>query len=187
MKLEYYRSKLEQAGVRFASGLSEAEAQHAETTYGFRFPPDLRAFLMYALPVSAHWPNWREELNSEILQMMSWPVEGICFDISNNVFWPEEWGARPASANQACEIAGQKVAEAPKLIPVSGHRYIPSSPEESGNPVFSVYQTDIIYYGADLWNYLENEFSYYFEKPQYYIREPVKEIPFWTWLVERNC
>jgi len=28
--------------------------------------------------------------------------------------------------------------------------------------VFSVHQTDIIYYGAHLQNYLENEFSYYF-------------------------
>ncbi len=28
-----------------------------------------------------------------------------------------------------------------------------------GNPVFSVHQTDIIYYGKNLWDYFEQEFG----------------------------
>ena len=47
----------------------------------------------------------------------------------------------------------------PKLIPIYSSRYIPESPKETGNPVFSVYQTDIIYYGFDLLSYFENEFK----------------------------
>lgn len=78
------------------------------------------------------------------------------------------------------------MSSAPKLIPVAGHRYIPASPCEVGNPIFSVYQTDVIYYGADLWEYLENEFYYCFGKPGLSVREPVKQIPFWSWLIEIN-
>ena len=127
MDCEYYRNKLEEAGVSFAPGLSEQEAQRAEHAYHFKFPPDLRAFLMHALPVSTRWPNWREELSSGIVRMMEWPLESICFDIRNNAFWPQEWGPLPDSLDAACAVARSKAAEAPKLIPVYSHRYIPDT------------------------------------------------------------
>ncbi len=47
----------------------------------------------------------------------------------------------------------------PKLIPIYSHRYIPSSLNEIGNPVYSVHQTDIIYYGKDLWDYFNIAFN----------------------------
>ena len=47
----------------------------------------------------------------------------------------------------------------PKLIPVYSHRMMPDEPQAAGNPVFSVHQTDIIYYGSDLADYLRHEFS----------------------------
>jgi len=49
------------------------------------------------------------------------------------------------------------VANAPKLIPLISHRYLPAEPCEAGNPVFSIYQSDIIYYGANLTEYFERE------------------------------
>ena len=51
-----------------------------------------------------------------------------------------------------------EVAKAPRLIPILSHRYMPDDPPLAGNPVFSVYQTDIIYYGYDLASYFESEF-----------------------------
>lgn len=186
MDLEYYRRTLEQAGVKFERGLSEAEAQRAEHKYEFKFPPDLRAFLMHALPVSSGWPNWRNVPNREILRMMNWPLEGMLFDIKVNTFWPEEWGNKPDSLRAAFALAKSKVAEAPKLIPIHGHRYIPDAPKDIGNPVFSVYQTDIIQYGADLSNYLENEFPFHFKRPGFHYKEPIRRIAFWSWLVEKN-
>jgi len=39
------------------------------------------------------------------------------------------------------------------------------SPRHRRNPVFSVHQTDIIYYGSDLEHYLHKEFYYYFGTP----------------------
>lgn len=91
--------------------------------------------------------------------MLDWPLEGIIFDIENNDFWLREWGDRPASSNERAEVASAAVSHAPKLIPLISHRYIPTEPSESGNPVFSIYQTDIIYYGANLTHYFENEFG----------------------------
>jgi hypothetical protein len=38
-------------------------------------------------------------------------------------------------------------------------RYLPSEPLLGGNPVFSVHQTDIIFYGCDLRDYVWNEFA----------------------------
>jgi hypothetical protein len=186
MDLEYYSTTLEQAGVKFARGLSEAEAQQVESTYQFRFPPDLRAFLMHALPVSDGWPNWRDAPKREILRMLDWPLEGMLFDIESNSFWPEEWGTKPDSLHAAFAVAKSNVAQAPKLIPVYSHRYIPDTPEDTGNPVFSVYQTDIIQYGADLCNYLENEFHSYFKTPRFHYKEPIRQIAFWSWLVEKT-
>ena len=102
------------------------------------------------------------------------------------VVWHVAQGKRPADITEARAVAQAHVQAAPPLIPVCGHRYLPGRPDESGNPVFSVYQTDIIIYGQDLANYLENEFSYYFGTPDYVIREPLRKIEFWTMLVEHN-
>ena len=92
MNLESVRTKLGEAGVTFAPGLTESEAKRAEDRHGFTFPPDLKQFLMFALPVSDGWPDWRDVTNPEIEQMMSWPYEGICFDIENNAFWGDGVG-----------------------------------------------------------------------------------------------
>lgn len=48
----------------------------------------------------------------------------------------------------------------PKLIPIYGHRYIPIVNGLDNPPIFSVYQTDVIYYGIDLENYFRIEFDF---------------------------
>jgi hypothetical protein len=93
----------------------------------------------------------------------------------------EEWGTCPTEMERAKAGARTKVAEAPRLIPIFSHRYMPSEPNTSGNPVFSVYQTDIIHYGADLVSYLEAEFLGG-ALPQEIAT--VRPIRFWSRLVE---
>src|SRR5207245_1362409 len=46
-----------------------------------------------------------------------------------------------------------------ELIPVCSQRYLPDDPPLAGNPVFSIYQTDIIIYGRNLWDYFRHEFD----------------------------
>src|SRR5262245_43644792 len=101
MQLAHYKSVLEQAGVRFAPGLTIAELQIIETTYRFRFPPDQRAFLMFALPISNGFINWRDASPADILGSLTWPADGICFDIEHNAFWLDTWGQKPDSNEAA--------------------------------------------------------------------------------------
>ena len=117
----------------------------------------------------------------------------MAFDIENNVFWIDEWGTRPDNISDAIEVARKHVVGAPKLIPVYSHRYIPTDPCAAGNPVFSVQQTDIIYYGQNLWDYIEQEFGehvegwYGGERYAHFTLEQYhsvhRHIPFWSDLV----
>lgn len=121
---------------------------------------------------------------------MQWPFEGMCFDIEHNSFWLDEWGEKPAALQQAFEIARQNVAKAPKLIPIYSHRFMPDSPSEAGSPVFSVYQTDIIYYGHNLENYLHNEFRGVFVRTSETTDlnyDEIRRIEFWSSLVDYGC
>lgn len=63
-------------------------------------------------------------------------------------------------------------------MPIYGHRYLPTVPSMGGNPVLSVYQTDIIYYGNDLLDW----FSYEFQRSSVE-REP-RRVRFWSWFVD---
>jgi hypothetical protein len=75
------------------------------------------------------------------------------------------------------------VARASKFIPLIGHRYLPEQPHESGNPVFSVYRSEVIYYSADLADYFEREFARWNHRPW---PDQIKHILFWSDLVEHN-
>src|SRR4051812_24807753 len=174
------------AGVQIDVGLADDEFLGVERRFGFRFPLDLRTFLSIGLPVSCSWVNWRGADETSIRERLAWPLEGLKFDIEHSPFWLDEWGARPAHLEEAFEVARRAVAEAPVLIPICGHRYLPATPSEPGNPVFSVHQTDIIYYGADLMDYLQNEFSYYFGRGGYAITRMPRRIALWSRLAEKN-
>ncbi len=150
----------------FDAGLTDLEIEQNETEFGFKFPPDLRAFLQTALPIriESKWgadsfSNWRSGDRTAILDRLKWPFDSMAFDIENNVFWADDWGPKPVSLTDALGIARQAVDAAPNLIPICSHRYLPAEPLLAGNPVFSVHQTDIIYYGCDLWDYFVNEFG----------------------------
>lgn len=173
---------LQDSGVTLAPGLTAEEIQRVEQEHRFRFPLDLRSFLSCALPVAPRFPDWRTPDSSALLDQLAWPFEGIAFDIESNVFWWEPWGPRPAALSDAIAVAKAAVESAPRLIPVCGHRYLPAEPEMAGNPVFSVYQTDIIHYGDDLRRYLSCEFGRldYAEA----VRSEARRIRFWTDLVE---
>ncbi len=184
MGFERYKATLQRAGVVFEPGLTTKEVYQIEARYGFRFPPDYCAFLMYALPISNGFVDWRHTDEASILSKLSRPYEEICFDIEYSHLWLRAWGPRPAQLSDAFAVAKQALDQAPTLIPVSQHRYIPDRPEEVGNPIFSVWQTDVIYYGCDLPEYLENEFARKLAGRKRHITGPIKHISFWSDLEE---
>jgi hypothetical protein len=152
-------SLLRSRGIIIEQGLSNKELIDCEERYGFRFPPDLREFLQCAFPLGQAFPNWRSGDDAILRERLDWPFEGMAFDIEHNTFWLDEWGIKPSSLPEALEVARRTFEKAPKLIPVYAHRYLPDEPRLAGNPILSVHQTDIIYYGQNLWDYFEQEFG----------------------------
>jgi hypothetical protein len=146
-------------GIKLGPGLSGTEVAQTERSFGFCFPTDLRMLLEHALPVSDGFPDWRSGDDRMLRERLAWPLEGLLFDIEHNAFWMESWSTRPSRVADAFDVARRAVAEAPTLIPVYSHRYLPAEPRLAGNPIFSVYQTDIIIYGTDLASYFHAEFG----------------------------
>lgn len=176
---EFRRRRLKE-GRLWAPGYTQAELDVAQAKYGLLFPPDLVALFRDRRPVLGY--DWRTDEN-EIREKLSWPLEGLLFDVERNALWFPSWGERPRTAEARAEVLGKVVAAAPKLIPLVEHRFLPADPHEAGNPVFSIYQSDIIYYGADLADYFEREFV----STDRAFPEHVKHIRFWSDLVRGSA
>lgn len=175
-------------GIQFDKGLSDDEVLQIEQTFDIQFVPDLKAFLQTKLPIDEYFVNWRLALHSDnesknIQARLNSVFDGICFDIQYNDFWQKEWGDKPSDIKECFKIAKQHYQTYPKMIPIYSHRYIPSSPHEMGNPIFSIWGTDIIYYGNDLIHYFNQEFNLQLETD---ILKPNKpnRIEFWSDFVD---
>jgi hypothetical protein len=166
--------------VRYGvAGLAPTEIASIEAQLGFRLPADF-AYLFQHLQdperVLFPWSNFKKE---EYDEMIRWVLHGIEFDIEHNKFWLERWGTRPAALSVAVEIARKDFESWPKLLPIFGHRFLAAQPCRSGNPVFSIMQTDIIYYGADLAHYLVNEFIDH-DYALHTHEQKIQTIPIWS-------
>jgi hypothetical protein len=184
MNLKDMKLLLMDKGVIFSDGLNQIEIKKAEKFYNIKFPPDLSEFLQYALPISKGFVNWRDfsdENVNKIKWILNCPLEGMLFDIEKNGFWMEEWGEKPQDIDEAFQICKQQYDKAPILIPIYFHRYIPSEPYEKGNPVYSVHQTDIIYYGENLESYFQIQFGK--GRQEEMKHKNIKEIRFWRDIV----
>jgi hypothetical protein len=106
-------------------------------------------------PSFYHWTDGEQHIGDALEQV----VYGLIFDVEYNNLWPESWGTKPNTADEREQHVRALVADAPKLIPVFGHRFLLAEPCQVGNPVFSIMQSDIIIYGADLRDYFLIEFA----------------------------
>lgn len=166
----------------WTDGYTSDELDAAQERYRLRFPPDLMELLLDRRPVDGL--DWRTD-DAAIRRAMEHPLDGLLFDLEHNNLWWPEWGERLPSAEERAAVVTAVVNDAPRLVPLIAHRYIPEEPPEAGNPVFSVMQSDVIYYGADLADYFEREFCPA-PRPGKPLRETIRFIPFWSELVERN-
>jgi len=85
-----------------------------------------------------------------IREFEAWVRHGLRFDIEHSALWLADWGPRPDDLADRLERFEAEFESWPKLLPLTGHRATPARPIEAGNPVFSIMQSDIIYYGATL-------------------------------------
>jgi hypothetical protein len=140
-------------------GLTAAEFDKIEAEFGFTFADDHRAFLTAGLPFGRGWPDWRDGDRAQLRERLAWPVEGVLFDVVENGFWYAGWGPQPPDDTAALELARGQLFTAPRMIPVYAHRFLPAGHGRSGDPVLSIYQTDVICHGNDLTDFLAVEFG----------------------------
>jgi hypothetical protein len=159
-------------------GYTQSELDRAQDRFGLIFPPDLIELLRRKRPVEGH--DWTDD--RAIRRALDWPFEGLRKSVEDGRLWWPEWGTLPSSPRARKDVLREVVSRAPKLIPLIAHRYLPEQPHEAGNPVFSIFYTDVVYYGANLKDYFEREFAGWSNKPW---PAKIKRIPFWSDLVER--
>lgn len=189
---------LREKGIAFENGLSDEQVKHIESIGSFQFPPDLRAFLQYAVPVSYTWirswdggttiddrfPNWHQAPQDIVQHHKQRILDVFRSDIEHNNFWLSDWGKQPENLEEAFKIVRAELEKAPRLIPLYGHRYLPAFPVVAGNPVLSMYQAiDTIYYGYNLEVYFQNEFLRTGDQQIYGQPSDYRQIPFWSEIV----
>lgn len=160
--------------VDWLPGYSHAELAEAQGRYGLRFPPELIELLLERRPARGY--DWSGD-EEPIRRMLAYPLEMLLFDVENGFWWPD-WDAWPRHADDRRAVVAAALVAAPRLIPLIGHRFIPESPHEAGNPVFSMHGFDTIYYGADLKEFFAKELG------GIQGTGVPRHIPFWSDLVE---
>lgn len=180
------KAALRASGASLARGLRERELLRIESVFGFVFAPDHRLMLSIALPHGERsWPDWRTADEADLRSRLAWPTEGILYDVEHDGYWNAAWGDKPMTPGhsldvaRALDVARTHLADLPPLVPIYGHRYLPTIPSLPGNPVLSCYQTDVIYYGDHLLDW----FDYEFHKSSTSTGGR-RRIPFWSDLIE---
>ncbi len=166
--------------MTLSRAFSPSELERAQDIYDLVFPPDLIEFLSQDHPLETY--DWRTD-NQVIREMLRWPADGLIFDVEHDALWLSDWGPRPEAPEDRAAVVRAVVAAAPKLIPVFSHRYISAEPAIAGNPVFSVYQSDIVIYGADLADYVDHELNGWRDAVP---PKDIRRIRFWSHLVDLN-
>jgi hypothetical protein len=140
----------------FGPGMTISEITAAESALGISFAVDHRDLLQLGVPIKG--PDWREPESAEIAQWLEAPTEGALFDVRTNGLWLASWGHRPADEASAESIAVNKIADWPRMVPLWHHRFIRGG-APSGEPVFSIIQTDCVFYGENLADWARVEFG----------------------------
>lgn len=165
MDFQILINKMKEKGVCFEKGLSNAEIERIENTYNIIFPSSLLSFYKYALPIGNSFPKWNdfsdENINS-VKERMHFPYKWI----SSDIMW--------------CKALWE-TKEAPKLIPIYSHRYMPII-DHPDPPVFSTVGRDTIWYGKNLKEYLYNEFIREYNN----VNDNIPYIPLWSEIIKNN-
>ncbi len=188
-------------GTRWRGGMADAEIAAAEDQFGLSFPPDYRLFLATLhtpdppmvgafyqgstlVPSEGRrFPDWTG--NPEpIRKSLAWPLVGLAWSIEHGWPWPSAWGARPRTGIEREARIRDLIIVGPQMVPVFGHRYLAGPPDRDGNPVLSIYGSDVIVYAPNLASYLAMELDVLEDLPAITLPETVEPISFWQDLIE---
>jgi len=177
--------QLRAKGIQFAERLTESEFRKIEEIYDIKFPESLRKFYSLGVPFSDRFPLWNDfsDANIEkIKERIVAPIKWLLIYVEKDGYWLTGWGKRPDSTDESIEQFWEIALQAPKLIPIYSHRYMPQLDGVDDPPVISTVGQDTIYYGGNLEEYLQNEFLK--EKP--FSMSNCIYIPFWSDIIRRH-
>lgn len=181
MTFDIIINQMKKRGVRFSTGLTNDAVAEIEKNYEVRFPGSLKEFYKIALPISMdniefsifpRWNNFSTDNINFIRQRMNIPYQWLRKDIEKGFslsIWEEK-------------TIDQLFENAPKLIPIFAHRYMPIIEGVDDPPIISTVGRDTIYYGHNLIEYLEIEFS-----GKTINTNKFSYIPFWSEIIEYNA
>ena len=183
-------NQLKEKGIQFSKGLTDEEIHNIEKIYDIKLPRSLCNFYYYGIPfienkAGSSFPQWKDysETNiQKIKRRISAPIEWLLLDVKQG-FWLSDWGPRGDSIDERIGHFREMVINAPRLIPVYSHRYIPQIANSDDPPVISTVGSDTIYYGSNLQEYLYNEFL---NDGRLTISKRDTYIPFWSEIININ-
>ena len=186
MQIEYgdIVEQMKKQGIAFQENVTPQQLDQVQQRYGIVFPEELRRFYMMGMPVSDGFVRWLEESPEYVefvKRKLRAPVRGVLTAVELEEVWPVCWGERPSEEDRALELAGEQLRSAAELIPLYAHRYAVCLEGTGDAPVLSVYGGDIIYYGANLKNWLQIEFCGLSRRTVFESELPV--IPGWQGLI----
>ncbi len=166
--------------VKFSgNGLSTEEIDKAEEIVGAPFPEDFILFLSHLEDPNGIFFDWKNVTQSTYADRIKWVLDGVVFDLENNSFWDSSLGEKPEAIPDQITTVKAAFSTWPKLAPIFEHRFLPIEPLRSGNPVLSIWQTDIINYGENLLDYLYREFNLDSRFQPDASTAPAPSIPIW--------
>lgn len=146
MKYDKLINDIERAGYIITEPLEDEEYKKIKEIYNIVFPLELQQLYKIGVPTKKHadicisdiqdtqsfynWHDFSEENVKQIKEAMEFAYEG------KNI-----------------------PRDAPKMVPIRGHRYIPALLDPEKLPVFSIYDEDVIIYGENLEDYISRELN----------------------------
>ena len=149
-------------GIRLENGITNEEIATIEKRYNIVFPKSLIIFYRECLPVQedyfefVDWRNTSEDNVESIKERLRRPYEEMCWEMEHG-FWVYGWD-RPDTLEDRKKTFMEKMRNEPRPIPVYSHRYILYKEGIDDPAVLSMAGSDIIVYGNNLKECLENDF-----------------------------
>lgn len=180
--------RLKSAGIVFDPSMTQEELTRAESTFGFRFPCEIREFLACGCPTGEKFFDYRdcsEENKAKFDRFQERIRKSFLFDLEHNAGRLKVFLGEPFSLMEDSETLRDAVLaffdESPRLIPFYAHRCFFDGMD--GMPIVSFWQAvDSVVYGSDFENYLTREFLDD-EAPLESISDYMKETGIWASLI----
>lgn len=158
--------------------MKESEIDEVERTHNIKFTKYHRAFLKILHTIDrkerieytktfdkdaevffkerSYFYNWYSDIR-EIKEELDFVYKNLLNATKENRLWLKSWGVIPESIDERSQVFVNWYKKAPKLIPIHGHRFVISQPENTDNAILSIAGTDAIIYGVSMKDYLLNE------------------------------